>query len=62
MKITKDNTIAEVLEKHPEKQKIMEKYLHAVCLGCPMSQMETLEDAAAHHDIKIKKLLEELNK
>ena len=60
--ITKDNTIADVLEKHPDKAKILQKNLHAVCLGCPMSQRETLEDAAEHHEIKIDKLLEELNK
>jgi hybrid cluster-associated redox disulfide protein len=62
IKITKDTTIAEVLEKYPEKANILQKHLHAMCLGCPMSQMETLEDAAAHHEIKIDKLLDELNK
>lgn len=61
-KITKNTTIAEVLEEHSEKVSILQKHLHAVCLGCPMSQRETLEDAAMHHDIKIDKLLEQLNK
>ena len=62
MKITKDTTIAEVLEKYPDKAGVMQKHLQAACLGCPMSQMETLEDAATHHGIELKDLLEELNK
>lgn len=62
MKITKNTTIAEVLEKHPEKALVLQKNLHAICLGCPMSQRETLEEAAEVHNIKIEKLLEELNK
>lgn len=60
-KITKNTTISEVLEKHPEKINILQKRLNAMCLGCPMSQQETLEDAAIHHEIKIDKLINELN-
>lgn len=62
MKITKKTTIAEVLERNPKKASILQKHLHATCFGCPMSQQETLEEAAEHHNIVINKLLEELNK
>lgn len=31
------------------------------CIGCPSSQMETLEEAAAVHDIEIDLLLARLN-
>lgn len=62
MKITKDTTIAEVIDKHPGKAEVMQRYLQASCLGCPMSQMETLEDAAEHHEVDLEELLEELNK
>lgn len=60
--ITADFSIADVLEKYPEKTKILSENLHAVCLGCPHSRMETLAEAAEHHGIEIKKLLLDLNK
>lgn len=60
--ITADDTISEVLETHPEKSEIMAKKLNATCFGCPMSQIETLKDAADHHGVDIEALLEELNK
>lgn len=31
------------------------------CIGCPASQSESIEDAAAVHGINIEKLLESLN-
>ena len=31
------------------------------CLGCPMSQMETLEEAAQAHDIDLELMLQKLN-
>lgn len=61
-KITADSTIAEVIEKYPDKIKVLQENLQAMCLGCPHSQMETLEEAAEHHGIEVEKLLEDLNK
>lgn len=61
-KITASFTIADVLEKYPEKTDVLSENLHAVCLGCPNRQAETLAEAAEHHGIKIEKLLEDLNK
>lgn len=62
MKYTKDSTIADVLENSPEKQHILSDHLNGQCFGCPMSQVETLEQAAEHHGVELKELLEELNK
>jgi len=61
-KITANFTIGDVLEKYPEKSEILSQNLQAVCLGCPSRQIETLAEAAEHHGIEIKKLLDDLNK
>ena len=50
MKIEKTTTIGEILEKAPEKADLLlEAGMH--CLGCPASQMETLEEACEVHGI-----------
>lgn len=61
MKINKDTTIGEILEKAPEKAELLlEVGMH--CLGCPASQMETLEEACAVHGIDVNEVVEKLNK
>lgn len=60
MKIEKDMTIGELLEKAPEKADILlEAGMH--CLGCPASQAETLEEACMVHGIDVEELLAKLN-
>ena len=60
MKIEKDMTIGELLEKSPEKADILlEAGMH--CLGCPASQAETLEEACMVHGIDVEELLAKLN-
>ena len=60
MEFDKDTTIGEILEKAPEKAEILlEIGMH--CLGCPASQMETLEEACAVHGIDVEEVLEKLN-
>jgi hydrid cluster protein-associated redox disulfide domain len=60
MAITKDMTIGEALEKHPEIAPIlMEVGMH--CLGCPSAQGETLEEAAMVHGLDGSLLLEKVN-
>lgn len=60
MKIEKDITIGELLEKAPEKADILlEAGMH--CLGCPASQAETLEEACMVHGIDVEELLAKLN-
>ena len=61
MEINKDTTIGEILEKAPEKAELLlEVGMH--CLGCPASQMETLEEACAVHGIDVYEVVEKLNK
>ena len=56
MEITKDMTIGEILVNKPEVAPIlMEMGMH--CLGCPASQGESLEDAAAVHGMDIDDLM-----
>ena len=59
-KITKDMTIAEVLEINRGTAPIfMSSGMH--CLGCAAASGETLEEACAVHGIDAQKLVDELN-
>ena len=59
MEINKDTTIGEILEKAPEKAELLlEVGMH--CLGCPASQMETLEEACAVHGIDVNEVVEKI--
>ena len=61
MEINKNTTIGEILEKAPEKAELLlEVGMH--CLGCPASQMETLEEACAVHGIDVNEVIEKLKK
>jgi len=60
MNFSKDTKIGDLLEKAPEKADILlEAGMH--CLGCPASQMETLEEACQVHGIDVEELLSKLN-
>lgn len=57
---TKDMTLGEVLMKKPEAQTILFGFgMH--CFGCPVTQFETLEEAAMVHGVDLKLLLKKLN-
>ena len=61
MKIEKNMTIGELLEKYPEKAEILlSAGMH--CLGCPASQGETIEEACEVHGIDVEEIMQELNK
>jgi len=64
VKITKDMSLVEVIEKKPESAEVMMKFgLH--CLGCAAAHFETLEEGCKAHgmsDKDIEKMLKELNK
>ena len=61
MAVTKEMTIGELLDKHPEAAPaLMSIGMH--CLGCPASQGESLEEAAFVHGIDSQVLLDEINK
>ena len=58
--ISKDTKIGELMMMFPEAAPIlMEIGMH--CLGCPASQMETLEEAAMVHGIDSALLVEKIN-
>ena len=58
--IEKTITIGELLEKYPDKVDILlESGMH--CIGCPASQMETLEEACEVHGIDVDEVVEKLN-
>ena len=60
MKIEKNMTIGELLEKAPEKAEILlNAGMH--CLGCPASQSETIEEACMVHGIDVDELIATLN-
>jgi hybrid cluster-associated redox disulfide protein len=60
-KITKGMTIGEVIKKHPKSVFVFIDYgLH--CVGCPMAEPETIEEAAKLHRINLEKFLKDLNK
>ncbi len=59
-KFSKENTLGEVLANKKDAQKILMGFgMH--CFGCPMTQMETLEEAAMVHGIDLDVLLAKLN-
>ncbi|CUX36839.1 DUF1858 domain-containing protein [Clostridium sp. C105KSO13] len=58
--VTKDTTIGELLMIYPDAAPIlMEIGMH--CLGCPASQVESLEEAATVHGMDADLLLEKIN-
>jgi len=60
-KITKEMTIRETIQKYPKTVFVFIDYgLH--CVGCPLAQNETIEEAAKLHQIDLQKFLEDLNK
>ncbi|MGF7060806.1 DUF1858 domain-containing protein [Brassicibacter mesophilus] len=61
MAINKDMLIGELLREKPQAAEILMRFGMG-CIGCPSSQMESLEQAAMVHGIDLQKLLEELNK
>lgn len=61
MKFKKTDIIAEILEKHPKAEEILTSFgFH--CLYCPCSQMESLEEACAVHEVDVNEVLKALNK
>lgn len=60
VKITKDMTLAEVLNYRNHAPEVLMGFgMH--CFSCPVSQMETVEEAAMVHDCDLELLLNKLN-
>ncbi len=61
MTITKDNTIEEIVSKHPETMIVFMKHgLH--CVGCHVAAFESIEQGAEAHGIDVDALVADLNK
>lgn len=59
-KITKEMTIGEVLKVCPDLAEVFMGFgMH--CISCPVSQMETVEEAGMVHDVDVDFLLKKLN-
>ncbi len=59
-KITKEMTFAELIDMDRNMaEKLADRGLF--CGGCPMAQLETIEQGARAHGIDVDKLVEELN-
>ncbi len=60
MTVTKDTRIGELLQLDTDVSPILLSIgMH--CLGCPASQMETIEEAAAVHGVNVDELVKALN-
>lgn len=60
MEFTKDMIIGDVIDRVPETANILMAHgMH--CLGCPVSRMESLEQAAAVHGLNLDALMQALN-
>lgn len=58
--ITKEMNIGEILRNNPKAAEIlMGSGMH--CLGCPSSQMESLEEACMVHGLHANEILDKLN-
>ncbi len=58
--VNKDMTVGEILGTYTNAKEILGGFgLH--CFGCPMSQMETIEQAAAAHGVELDFMLKKLN-
>lgn len=57
---SKDMTIGQVLKNNPNLEEVFLGFgMH--CVACPVSQMETVEEAAAVHGVDVDFLLKKLN-
>ena len=60
VEVTKTMTIGELLQVAPQTAPVlMEVGMH--CLGCPSSQMESLEEAAMVHGLDVDVLVNQIN-
>ena len=59
--ITRDMLIGEILKTKPDSAEVLMSFGMG-CIGCPSSQMESLEQAAAVHGLNVEDILVALNK
>lgn len=61
MKITKDMSIVEVVQKYPETAEVFMGFGMG-CLGCAAARFENIEQGATVHGIDVDQLIDALNK
>lgn len=61
MEFTKDMLIGDIIRKNPETIGVLMQHGMA-CVGCPSSQMESIEEAAMVHGLNLDTLMDDLNK
>ena len=61
MEVTKDMLIGELIRKKPEAIETLMSFGMG-CVGCPASQMESVEEAAMVHGLDLSTLMTALNK
>ncbi|MBZ4653339.1 MAG: hypothetical protein JG781_678 [Peptococcaceae bacterium] len=61
MKITKEMSITEIVQKYPQTVEVFMKHGMG-CLGCAAARFENLAQGAMVHGIDVDKLVEDLNK
>ena len=60
MEVTEKTLIGEIVNKHPEAVEVLLSIgMH--CLGCPASQMESLEEACMVHGMDAAPVVEAIN-
>ena len=60
MEVKKETTIGEILKNYSNAKDVLTGFgMH--CFGCPMAQMETLEEACMAHGVDLDFVLERLN-
>ena len=58
--VTGKTLIGDIVNQHPEAAEVLfEIGMH--CLGCPVSQGESLEDACAVHGVDTEKIIKSIN-
>lgn len=61
MEIKKEMLIGDLLREKPDAAYILMEHGMG-CIGCPASQMESIEEAAQVHGLDLQKLMDALNK
>ena len=60
MQITKNTKLGEIVENYENASEVLMGFgMH--CFSCPISQMETIEEAAQVHDIDVDFMIKKLN-
>ena len=60
-RFNKDMTIGDIIDAHPNAEKVIEKYFGTGCFTCPGMRVESLTFGATMHNIDPDAMLKELN-